>query len=95
MDVNTALLKYVGMGALPCLGMIALNNDKLIESIEKELLKKEIAILKMEMKNQRIELLRDVATRLTKRNMAFPVIREIIDLPEEELRGIFYGGMVH
>lgn len=83
------------MGALPCLGMIALNNDKLIESIEKELLKKEIAILKMEMKNQRIELLRDVATRLTKRNMAFPVIREIIDLPEEELRGIFYGGMVH
>lgn len=66
-----------------------------IESIEKDLLKKEIAILKMEMQNQRIELLRDIATRLTKRNMAFPVIREIVDLPEEELRVIFYGGMVH
>ena len=58
---------------------------KAFESIEKELLKKEIDILKMEMNNQRIEILRDIA----KRNMAFPVIREIVDLPEEELRAIF------
>ena len=68
---------------------------KAFESIEKELLKKEIDILKMEMNNQRIEILRDIAKRLTKRNMAFPVIREIVDLPEEELRAIFYGGCIH
>jgi hypothetical protein len=45
------------------------------------------------MRLQRVEILKDVATRLTGRNMAFPVIREIIDIPEEELRGIFYGSL--
>jgi hypothetical protein len=63
------------------------------EHIETSLLKKEIAILKQEKILEREELLKDIAHRLTKKNMAFPIIREIIDLPEQELRGIFYGGV--
>lgn len=59
--------------------------------LEKTLLRQEIEILKQEMRLQREEILKEIATRLTTKNMAFPLIREIIDLPEEELRGIFYG----
>ena len=61
------------------------------ESLELTLLRQEVEILKQEMLLQRETLLKEIATKLTARNMAFPVIREIIDLPEEELRGIFYG----
>lgn len=64
---------------------------KSFAAIEVELLKKEVEILKQEKILERERTLKEVATKLTKRNMAFPVIREIIDLPEEELRGIFYG----
>ena len=63
------------------------------EQIETSLLKQEIAILKQEKVLEREELLKDIAHRLTKKNMAFPIIREIVDLPEQELRGIFYGGV--
>lgn len=62
------------------------------EDIETSLLKQEIAILKQEKVLEREQLLKDIAHRLTKKNMAFPIIREIVDLPEQELRGIFYGG---
>ena len=61
------------------------------EDIETSLLKQEIAILKQEKVLEREQLLKDIAHRLTKKNMAFPIIREIVDLPEQELRGIFYG----
>lgn len=61
------------------------------ESLELTLLRQEVEILKQEMLLQRETLLKEIATKLTARNMAFPVIREIIDLPEEELRGILYG----
>ena len=60
-------------------------------ALEVELLKQEIAILKQEKLLERERVLKEVAEKLTRRNMAFPVIREIIDLPEAELRGIFYG----
>ena len=63
------------------------------EQIETSLLKQEIAILKQEKVLEREQLLKDIAHRLTKKNMAFPIIREIVDLPEKELRGIFYGGV--
>jgi hypothetical protein len=63
------------------------------EQIETSLLKQEIAILKQEKILEREQLLKDIAHRLTKKNMAFPIIREIVDLPEQELRGIFYGGV--
>jgi len=49
-------------------------------------------ILKQEKALEREQILKDIAQRLTKRNMAFPIIREIVDLPEQELSGIFYGG---
>ena len=61
------------------------------EDIETSLLKKEIAILKQEKVLEREQFLKDIAHRLTKKNMAFPIIREIVDLAEQELRGIFYG----
>jgi len=60
-------------------------------AVELELLKQEIAILKQEKLLERERVLKEVAAKLTRRNMAFPVIREIIDLPEAELRGIFYS----
>jgi len=68
-------------------------NNINFDTLEKTLLRQEIEILKQEMLLQREEVLKDVATRLTGRNMAFPVIREIVDLPEEELRAIFYGSL--
>lgn len=61
------------------------------ESLELALLRQEIAILKQEKRLERERLLKDIAVKLTAKNMAFPIIRELIDLPEEELRGIFYG----
>ena len=61
------------------------------DDIEKTLLRQEIEILKQEQRIERENLLKDITKNLVARNMAFPVIREIIDLPEEELRGIFYG----
>ena len=61
------------------------------ESLEFTFLRQEVEILKQEMLLQREKLLKEIDTKLTARNMTFPVIREIIDLPEEELRGIFYG----
>ena len=59
--------------------------------LELTLLRQEIAILKQEKRLEREKLLKDIATKLTAKNMAFPIIRDIIDLPEAELRGIFYG----
>ncbi len=59
--------------------------------LELALLRQEIEILKQEQRIEKDNLLKDIAKKLTARNMAFPVIREIIDLPEEELQGIFYG----
>ena len=72
--------------------MIEAPAKKGFDQIEVTLLKQEIAILKQEKILEREELLKDIARRLTKKNMAFPIIREIVDLPEEDLRGIFYGG---
>ena len=69
------------------------SKNSTFEQIETSLLKQEIAILKQEKVLEREELLKDIARRLTKKNMAFPIIREIVDLPEQELRGIFYGGV--
>ena len=63
------------------------------ESLELTLLRQEIMILKQEQRLEREKLLKDIARKLTSKNMAFPVIRDIIDLPEEELRGIFYGSI--
>lgn len=63
------------------------------DQIEVTLLRQEIEILKQENDLQKQEILKDIARRLTKKNMAFPIIREIVDLPEQELRGIFYGGV--
>ena len=61
------------------------------DSLELTLLRQEIAILKQEKRLERERLLKDIAAKLTAKNMAFPTIRELIDLPEAELRGIFYG----
>ena len=61
------------------------------DELELTLLRQEIDILKKEQRIEKDKLLKDIAKKLTARNMAFPVIREIVDLPEEELRGIFYG----
>ena len=65
--------------------------SSVFESLELTLLRQEIEILKQEQRIERENLLKDITKNLVARNMAFPVIREIIDLPEEELRGIFYG----
>ena len=59
--------------------------------LELTLLRQEIEILKQEMRLEKGEILKDITKKLVAKNMAFPLIREIIDLPEEELRGIFYG----
>ena len=67
------------------------NDYKNFAAVEVELLKQEVEILKQEKLLERERVLKEIATKLTKKNMAFPVIRDIIDLPEEELRGIFYG----
>lgn len=67
------------------------NDYKNFAALEVELLKQEIEILKQEKILERERVLKEIAIKLTKRNMAFPVIRDIIDIPEEELRGIFYG----
>ena len=65
--------------------------SSVFESLELTLLRQEIEILKQEQRIERENLLKDITKNLVARNMAFPVIREIIDLPEGELRGIFYG----
>ena len=61
------------------------------ESLELTLLRQEITILKQEKRLEREKLLKDIAAKLAGKNMAFPIIRELIDLPEEELFGAFYG----
>ena len=61
------------------------------EDLELKILKQEVEILKQEKILERERTLKEVAVKLNKRNMAFPIIRDIVDLPEEELRGIFYG----
>ena len=66
---------------------------KSFDQIEVVLLRQEISILKQEKILEREQLLKDIAYRLIKKNMAFPIIREIVDLPEQELRGMFYGGV--
>ena len=63
------------------------------KDLESTILKQEIEILKQEKRLERERALKEVATKLAARNMAFPVIRDIVDLPEEELRGIFYGSV--
>ena len=61
------------------------------EGLELTLLRQEIEILKQEKRLERETLLKEIAAKLAAKNMAFPIIRELIDLPESELRGIFYG----
>ena len=66
-------------------------DSRCLYELEIDMLKQEIEILRQEKILERERTLKEVAKKLVKRNMAFPVIRHIIDLPEEELRGIFYG----
>jgi len=66
-------------------------NKTNFESLELTLLRQEIEILKQDKRLEREKLLKDIAAKLAGKNMAFPIIRELIDLPEAELRGIFYG----
>ena len=68
------------------------NRSTGFEHLEVAILRQEIAILKQLHELEKRELLENIARKLTKKNMAFPVIREIVALPEEELRGIFFGG---
>ena len=67
------------------------NTYKSFADIEVDLLKQEIKILQEEKRLEREKVLKEIAKKLIERNMAFPIIRDIVDLPEEELRDIFYG----
>lgn len=62
-----------------------------LDSIKISILEQEIEALKQEKDLQKEEILKGVEKRLVSKNMAFPVIRDVVDLPEEEIRGIFYG----
>ena len=62
-----------------------------LSKIESQILRQEIEVLKQEHSLEKENLLKDIARKLVSKNMAFPIIRDIIPLPEGELRGIFYG----
>ena len=86
--MSTLSIKLVGSTT-----MTRVAPKKSFDQIEVALLRQEISILKQEKILEREQLLKDIAYRLIKKNMAFPIIREIVNLPEQELRGMFYGGV--
>ena len=61
------------------------------ESLENSILRQEIAIMKQLHESEKRDLLKDIAQKLASKNMAFPVIREVVGLPESELSRIFYA----
>ena len=73
------------------MGKMPKKDHNIFAMLEIDILKQEIDVLKQEKHLERERTLKEVAKKLVRKNMAFPVIRDIIDLPEEELRGIFYG----
>lgn len=62
-----------------------------LQDIELNFLRNRTYELEEEKKFEKQEVLKEVARRLVSRNMAYPVIRDIVGLPEEELSVIFYG----
>lgn len=62
------------------------------QNIEVSFLRKRISELEEEKKFEKQEALKEVARRLASRNMAYAVIRDVVDLPEAEVSPIFYGG---
>ena len=61
-----------------------------IHEHEIAVLREEISVLKEEIAMMREKTLKEVAAKLAKANIANPVIRKVIDLPEKELTSILY-----
>lgn len=61
------------------------------QDIELTFLRNRVSELEEEKKFEKQEALKEVARRLVSRNMAYPIVRDIVGLPDGELSAIFYG----
>lgn len=65
--------------------------DAELKDLEITFLRKRIEELEEEKRVERVDTLREVARKLASKNMPYPIIREIVGLPEKELTGVLYG----